>query len=97
MWGSPWARGAGAWCACGARADPEERRQGGAARLLAKLWEKGRAPRCPPPSCLIFSEQTNFADLGARPSWMFQVTHPIPELRDQVASCLFMMLHQNLE
>lgn len=49
VWGSlgAWGRGV---VRRQSRADREERRQGGAAQLLAKLWEKGRAPRCPPPA-----------------------------------------------
>lgn len=48
--------------------------QGGAARLLARRWEKGCAPSLLPPAPLIFFKQNNFADSAARSSWMFQVT-----------------------
>ena len=37
---------------------------------------------------LVFSEQNKFADRGARPSWMFQVTQPGPALRDRRVNCI---------
>lgn len=49
------------------------------------------------PACLFFSKQNNFSDIGTRPPWTFQVIHPTPELRDPLASCLFIMLHPDLE
>lgn len=88
----------------GALAEPERTaRRGGRAGRHGYWPSSGRRVvlrgvlRPLAPACLIFSKQNYFADLGACLSWMFQVTHPIPELRDLLASCLFVVLYQNLE
>lgn len=85
-----------------AEQDPTERRGGRAGR--SSYWP-GAGRRVVlrgvllqlAPACLIFSKQNNFSDSGTRPSWTFQVIQPTPELRDPLGSCLFVMLHPDLE